>query len=193
MSLIVRGSTPEYLALLESVRAADVCAHTAAPLLGACEVDHAVELALLDIIAKHALVGATDAQVSEVAETLNVLVNARANLRALSHDAHQLKSTLGKRLRAKLAAALKSGRAITTMGALTAGGAPGMCARALRTVASDHRALAAAVDAVADGAVAPALHTVADVLRALVVDEFGALWSRTGSDVRVARKSQTKK
>jgi hypothetical protein len=184
--LVVRASGPEADALRAAVHAdADgTCELTRAAIAddGAVEADHAVEVAMLGAIAAHVFRKQPAHLQASAGTLLTSLVNARANLRSLSRDAHRLKSTMMKRLLVKLKEALRRGSAITTMSAATATADPGLDATALRTVAHDHRALAAAIDEFALGDPSEReLHYVADVLRALVADEFSLLWTRSGA------------
>lgn len=173
--------------------AAGVCGLTRGPLGDDGEVDHSVELAVVNDVAEYAFKGAPAAAQNHAARVLTEVCNARSNLRALSRAAHSEKSNMMKRLRRDLKSALKDKRPVAALAALNAAVEPGLDATALRTVQHDHRALAATIDTIAsdggEGALdqcARGLRVVADVLRAIVADEFSHLWSPSG-DATVVR------
>lgn len=182
LALVARASGSQYETLLDAVQeqAAGLCAHTREPHDGKVQIDHSVEIETLNDIALHAFRGTPVTLRKEAAAVLSMLVNSRVNLRALSIEAHKHKSTLWKRLRKALAAALKHGAPIPTMAAQNAHRASQMTDSAVRVVASDHRLLAAAIETAAVGELTGGLRYTASVLRALVADEFSGLWSRTG-------------
>jgi hypothetical protein len=149
------------------------------------EVDHSVEIDTIEKAAQHAFRDSTRKIYRRASRLLTLLANSRSNLRGISPKVHTNKSSLFKRVRLKLPGALRSGTPITTVAAVNVAFESGLDPMALSMIAADHRGFADAVDSAATDELAPGLHIVADVLRALVADDFSSLWSRSRASLQV--------
>lgn len=192
---VERADGAAYDALRDAViaDAHGICAHTLLPEGPKSEVDHAVEIRTLDIIARHAVAYVPDAHHADFFALLNKFVNSRANLRLLSEDAHIQKSNLIKKVNSLLGDALAGRSPITSAAAVNVHAGSRVSAAAMHAIVSDHRHMAYLLDCCASGVIAAGLGRVADILRAVANDEFACMWARDGEPLRAVAATKTKK